>query len=386
MVERRVGPSRAWSASAPQAVGVGLLVVEYIVVPQLAGAREALSVLGDVDWWLLIAGVALEAASLAAYSQVLRILLSGENPPSLGTTLRIQLATRAMSHVVPGGAAAGTGLGYDLLTRVGISGGRAGFALGAQGLGSAVVVNVILSLALVASIPARGFHPLYATAALVGVLLLAVLGGTVAALTRGEERSSRWFGALARRLPLVREDTVRRVLTDVAARLRELGGDRRALVLTAGWAGAAWLLDAASLWVFLAAFGHVAAPDALLVTYGIANVLAALPLTPGGLGIVEGVSVPLLVGFGAPAGQALLGVVAWRLVNFWLPIPIGAASDLSLRIGVVKDRASTLDELEHVAARAGAKGRLHPARVLPRDRRSRHGHDGRDPDQPPSAW
>lgn len=359
-------------------VGVGLLIVEYVVVPQIAGAREALRVLGDVDGRLLAAGVALEAASLTAYSQVLRVLLSSDHRPGLGTTLRIQLATRAVSHVVPGGAAAGAGVGYDLLTRVGISGGRAGFALGAQGLGSAVVLNIILWLALVASIPARGFHPLYATAALAGALLLAGIGGAIVALTKGEERASRVLGAVGRRLPLIREDAVRRALTDVASRLRLLRRDRGLLPTTAGWAAANWLLDAASLWVFLTAFGYAAAPDALLVAYGIANVLAALPLTPGGLGIVEGVSVPLLVGFGAPAAPALLGVVAWRLVNFWLPIPIGAASYLSLRVGVAKDRASTLDELEGVAARAASQARPHPVRSVWRGSRSRHGPRRRD--------
>ena len=51
--------------------------------------------------------------------------------------------------------------------------------------------------------------------------------------------------------------------------------------------------------------------------------MAAVPITPGGLGVIEAVLIPTLVAFGAPAAVAAVGVVAYRLVNFWLPIPVG---------------------------------------------------------------
>jgi uncharacterized membrane protein YbhN (UPF0104 family) len=36
--------------------------------------------------------------------------------------------------------------------------------------------------------------------------------------------------------------------------------------------------------------------------------------------------------FGAPSAIAILGVISWRLVQFWLPIPAGAAAYVSLRV------------------------------------------------------
>ena len=104
------------------------------------------------------------------------------------------------------------------------------------------------------------------------------------------------------------------------------------MVRAVGWAAANWVADAAALWVALAAFGYRIGPDGLIVAYGLANVTAAIPVTPGGLGVMEAVLTTALVGFGAPRGIAILGVVAWRLVNFWLPIPAGAAAYLSLRL------------------------------------------------------
>ncbi|HEX2808498.1 MAG TPA: YbhN family protein [Kineosporiaceae bacterium] len=74
----------------------------------------------------------------------------------------------------------------------------------------------------------------------------------------------------------------------------------------------------------------------MLVGYGLAGVLALVPVSPGGLGIVEGTLVSLLVGFGTSHAQAVLGVITWRLAEFWLPIPLAALTYLSLRTGTLR--------------------------------------------------
>ena len=269
------------------------------------------------------------------------------------------MATLAISHVLPGGAAGGGGLGFKLLTAEGASGSDAGFALATQGLGSALVLNFILWVALVISIPLTGFNPLYATAAAVGGVVIAVFAAAVLALTKGEERAASMLGRAAARLPFLKEDVVDRVVHDLAKRIRTMSADRSLLVRAVGWAAANWLLDAAALFVFLAAFGHVENPDGLLVAYGLANVLAAIPITPGGLGIVEAVLVPALVGFGSARGVAVLGVIGYRLVNFWLPIPVGAGCYLWLRSdgegGRIK-RADALRKMVEEAASARTDG------------------------------
>jgi uncharacterized membrane protein YbhN (UPF0104 family) len=61
-------------------------------------------------------------------------------------------------------------------------------------------------------------------------------------------------------------------------------------------------------------------------------VLGAIPVTPGGLGIIEALAATLLVSFGVPRNVATLGVLGWRLVNFWLPIPTGALAYASLKV------------------------------------------------------
>jgi hypothetical protein len=61
-------------------------------------------------------------------------------------------------------------------------------------------------------------------------------------------------------------------------------------------------------------------------------VAGALPITPAGLGVIDSLTPLLLVSFGITRSVATLGVLGWRLVNFWLPIPAGAAAYVSLKV------------------------------------------------------
>jgi uncharacterized membrane protein YbhN (UPF0104 family) len=267
------------------------------------------------------------------------------------TAVRITLSSLGLSHVIPGGTAAGTSLGYRLLTNAGASGPEAGFAIASQGLGSAVVLNAVLWAGLIVSIPARGFDPLYGTAAILGGLLLATVGVAILLATRGEDRVISVSCRVAGHLPFVDEDIVAGALRRVAEQLRTLRGQPRVLLKATFWAAANWLLDMAALAVFLAAFGATVPVDGLVVSYGVAYVLAAIPITPGGLGVVEATLTALLVGFGVPRAQALVGVVSYRVANFWLPIPAGAAAYLALKVTDLRDRRR-VKALQEVASGA----------------------------------
>jgi uncharacterized protein (TIRG00374 family) len=331
---------------------ISAFVVIHFLVPQIAGVHRALYRLGQVDlrWLLLAAG--LEVASILAYTLLTKsVLPRGKPQPRFDVLLRTQFSTLAVSHVVPGGTAAGGALGYRLLTAAGLSGTDTAFALATQSIGSAVVLNLLLWLSLVASIPLHGYNPLYGTAGVLGALLIAAFATVVVLLMRGEESSVKLLRAAAARLPLLDPDRVVEITRRFADRLRTLMADRALVGRAVGWAAANWLLDAASLWVFVGAFGHWVRLDDLLVAYGLANVLAVLPITPSGLGVVEFVLTSTLVGFGTPRDIALLGVISYRVLNFWLPIPIGGLAYLSLRAEFgVRERGS--EQLRELAKRS----------------------------------
>jgi hypothetical protein len=74
------------------------------------------------------------------------------------------------------------------------------------------------------------------------------------------------------------------------------------------------------------------------------------------------VLVPSLVGFGATRGAAIVAVIGYRLVNFWLPIPVGAGAYLSLRVTGDRKAANRREDLRGAVAVAKSLGPLvrHP--------------------------
>ncbi len=319
-------------------VGSLVFVFEYLVLPQFASARHSLHLLALLNPLLVVLAVIFEMSAIYAYVELTRAVLY-PYAPSRFNILRVNLAGLAIGHVVPGGAAPSGALAYRIFSELDVPKDTSAFGLAAQGAGSAVVLNILFWIALVISIPLNGINPGYGFAALAGVFLLLAFFGTVFLITRGQRRADAWLRVAARHLPALNPDKISSLLVKVADRINLLIGSRRTLWTAFTWASLNWLFDAACLWVFIWAFGTVISPVDLLVAYGLANVLAAIPVTPAGLGVVEGVLIPTLVGFGVPHSQAILAVLAYRLVNFWIPIPIGGASYASLqfRRGPLKD-------------------------------------------------
>ena len=69
-----------------------------------------------------------------------------------------------------------------------------------------------------------------------------------------------------------------------------------------------------------------------------------IPITPGGLGFVEAGLVGMLTISGIPASDALLATLAYRMFQFWLPIPAGLVAYI-----VFRNRFGKLSELPELA-------------------------------------
>lgn len=142
---------------------------------------------------------------------------------------------------------------------------------------------------------------------------------------------------VARRIG-VDEDKVTTSIRAFGDQLQSLLDNRPLMLRLSSWAAANWLLDALSLWVFLRAFGVSMSPIGLIVAFGVANVLAAIPITPGGIGIVEWAYIPILVTFGATLEQATIAVATYRVAQFLFPIALGGLSYVSLTYESWSDR------------------------------------------------
>ena len=336
---------------------VGTAVVFYFfVLPLVPGFRKAWNDVFEVDKTMLVLGVVLEFLALLCYSLLTRAALGPEGERVTVLRLfRIQLSTKALGSIMPAGSAASSALGYRLLTLSGVHGPDAGFALATAGIGSAVVLNLILWFGLIVSIPFRGVNALYGFAAIVGVILMLVASALIFGLVEGQGRAERAVRWLARHVRLD-ADRISEIIRHLGNRLEGLIADRQLLIRVFVWASANWILDMAAVYVFLRAFGGHLAVDGLIVAFGLANVMAVVPITPGGLGIIEGIYIPTIIGFGMSRATATVGILTYRLAQFWAPIVVGAGCYLSLRVGPWSlDRKDRLKPLRVVAEEAATK-------------------------------
>src|SRR5262249_39262010 len=84
-----------------------------------------------------------------------------------------------------------------------------------------------------------------------------------------------------------------------------------------------WLLDCASLCAALAAVHADVPAQSIVLTYAIAQLVASLPLLPGGGGSVE-ISLALgFAAFGHTSGNVVAGVLLFRLISCWGLVPVG---------------------------------------------------------------
>ncbi len=91
-----------------------------------------------------------------------------------------------------------------------------------------------------------------------------------------------------------------------------------------------WLSDCACLACAFIAVGAAVPWAGLLLAYCGGQLAVNLPITPGGLGVVEGSLTVALVAFGGGEAPTVAAVLLYRLISFWVPLPIGGVCYLGL--------------------------------------------------------
>src|SRR5207247_3183684 len=200
--------------------------------------------------------------------------------------VRAQLSSNAIAKVAPGGGAVGAALQYRMLVQSGVDGGRVIGGLTAANLLTLAAVLAMPVLAVPAIIRGLVPHDLV-NVTLMGAGVFVLLGGIGASCLASDE-PLRWIGRVVQRV----RNRLRRhtePLTGLPSRLlRErdrilstLGTRwKRALLATVG----RWTFDYLTLLAALAAVGSTPRASLVLLAFCAAQLLAQIPLTPGGLG------------------------------------------------------------------------------------------------------
>jgi len=301
--------------------GVGI----YLVWPSLAAVFSSGPQLRTVSplWGVPI--VLAELASFACMWALLRLALDVRQWFPVATA---QLAGNAFSRIVPGGAAAGGAMQFDMLRQAGIGSTWAATSVTAVSLiSTATLLGLpILSITVILVTGASVERNLFRVGSIaVSVCLAAIAGGAVLLFA---DRPLLWLGGVIQRARnrLLRKRPPLSGLPDRLVDERDL--IRR--VLGAGWwkallySAGNWLLDLTALLIALAAVGAEPRASVVLLAYVVAAFLGMIPITPGGLGFVEAGLVGTLGLAGIGTDQALLATLVYRLVSYWLPMPAGA--------------------------------------------------------------
>ncbi|MGB5760152.1 MAG: YbhN family protein [Acidimicrobiales bacterium] len=297
-------------------------------------------------WFLVM--VATEITSFACLWWLTRIVLPKVSWFVAATS---QLVSNSVSRVIPGGAATGGAVYYRMLAVSGVQPTEAGGALAAT--------SILTTAALVAIPAVAGLMALLGAPIPESLLPAAISGGVMFFVLIAVG----WVGiAFDQPLRLV-ERSLDRLFALVGRPFKRSWGvsqgllvserDRLVEVLGARWPAAVaasagkWAFDYLTLVAALYGVGADPRLSLVLLAYAGAQVLAMIPVTPGGFGFVEVGLYSMLVISGISAQNATLATVAYRLVSMWFPVVSGLGAYLVF-IGRAKSQRSAAGDQQEI--------------------------------------
>lgn len=310
------------------AASIVLAAGAVLLIGKVASYTKLVHRLGDASWPWLALCVAGELLAYTGYILGYRDVARVDGGPELSYwTVTGVVATGFGAFVVT--SAGGPAVDYWALTRAGASRNDAVTRVLALNTIKFFVLAVGAALAALAILLGAGSAPLgllvpwLVTVPICLALALAIsdgrIGGRFARTPADHDHGQcglRLFEHCVRYL--VREglsDAVRGLVYVRRLAFAPLRYPGSALGWPLYWAG-----DVLCLWGGLRAFGWHAGIAALVLAYSTGYLASALPLPAGGTGGIEAAMTYALHAVGVPLAPALLGVAAYRVFNFWLPI------------------------------------------------------------------
>jgi putative heme transporter len=316
------------------AFGVAAAIFLYFL-PRVVDYGEVWAVVQTMTWLEVVTLAVLAVWNQATYWLV---EVAGRSGLTYGQAMKITMSSTAMGNTLPGGAALGAGLQFAMYLSYGFAPPDIAVSLAMTGLWNtfAKLSMPIVALAILAIGGDAGSG--YVIASLLGVVILVTTIAGFAVVLRSERGAARvgrrlgsvlsWCARIARRpqrdWATIVTDFRRRTMTLVAAR----------------WAPLTVTVAVSHLTLYLVlllSLRHVGVPQEavtwaeVLAAFAFVRLLSALPITPGGVGVVELGLAATLIAAGGNDALVVAGVLVYRLLTFVLPIPAGVIAYLAWR-------------------------------------------------------
>ena len=305
-----------------------VVAVFWYFLPQFTSLSDVWASVKSMTWMELATLTLLALWNLWTYSFVFVLTMPGLRDRQAMVVIE---SSTAVANTLPGGGAIGIGMTYSMCSSWGFSRSRTSVSLLVAGIWNnfAKLALPIIALALLAVQGNASGARLFAAA--IGVLSLVAAIAIFRMLLRSDA-SARWVGERAGQV--------------ASALLRRLGRppvsgwdlatikfrQRTVLLLRARWIPitVATLVSHLSLYVvLLVTLRHVGVSEEevswveVLAVFALARLLTAIPLTPGGLGIVDVALITGLAAAGGDRAEVAAAVLIFRALTYVLPIPIG---------------------------------------------------------------
>jgi uncharacterized protein (TIRG00374 family) len=342
-------------------IGFGLVLVAVWVLyakgSELAGFGHVFS---HFNWWWALPAVAFELLSYVAFAAMQwELFTAGHLRPPWWPLVKLTFASQSLTNSLPAGNAVATVYGFRWFRRFGADNTLAAWALAGTLVASMVSLSLVAVIGLAMAADSASSYDLVPVLLVVFAITVAV--GSLFVY----ERPLKWVVRSGLRLSVA---VTGRPRGDVHDQIRRIMAWMTAVRLSPGQIGRIvgfgtvnWLLDCAC---FAMMFRAIDAPipwAGLLLAYGAGQLAATLPITPGGLGVVEGSITIALVAFGGAESSTVDAVLLYRLISFWLILVLGwlVIGQLALQVRRGKWVRSAMDasvEAGPEAYQPGASG------------------------------
>jgi putative heme transporter len=313
---------RAWPA-ARIIVGFGLVGVAVWVLSSRTSELEGFSTaFRRFNWWWVPPAVAVEIGSYYCFAAMqFELLRAGHLRPPWNPLLKLTFASQAITNSLPVGNAFASVYGFRWFRRFGADNTLAVWAL----VGTLVAASVSLSLLAVIGlgVATQEGASLDLVPVLIGTFIVLLGIGSLFVYERPLHAVLSWavkFSVAVTGRP--RGDTVALIDSVIAWMTAvRLSWSQIGWIIT--WGTLNWLLDCTCFAMMFPALGVPIPWKGLLLAYGAGQLAASLPITPGGLGVVEGSITVALVAFGGSEATTPYAVLLYRIISFWMILLVG---------------------------------------------------------------
>ena len=322
------------------------IVAIYVVFPKVAGFEDSLEKMDDATWYWIVVAIGFNLAAFGAYVLLFKGILGG----NVAEKVYERLDTRASYQITMAGLAAtrifsAAGVGglvvtYWALRKAGMERRRAACRMVAFlaltyvfYLAALIIFGVLLRTGVL-----PGANPSGGTivpAAVAGVVL--VLLGLVALIPGDvERRLSDWAGGYRGARFARRVGTGPATLaTGVRTAIAYVRHPTRGFAAVAGAMGF-WAANIGILWASFEAYGGDVPFGVMVQGFFVGMAANLIPSPAGGVGSVDAGMIAAFVLFDIPTATVFAAVLTYRVIAFWLPIPLGIIAYFQLRTTVVR--------------------------------------------------